>query len=594
MNFKTILTSKIFIKSIFVIFLFILIFISGINYKHSIAITNSTESVMHSHKICLELEQLLSYIKDAETGQRGFIITRDTVFLQPFNIAHLKVSRSFKLLKKLTADNLLQQTNLDSLSHLINKRFAFLDITLKISSEKSINKDLLNKNMLRGKKAMDDIRILIQQMIDLETTYLKEQEGKYEDEIFFMPLFILLLLFFSLMVFAFSYFKINKDVEVLKKSNQELRIKTESFQHAEKIGDFGISEWHLETNTLSFSDNLYKLLGCEPQSFEAIVENYLKFIHPDDRDRIATSVEKIIENIDANSQSYRIIRKDGVLRYFRTVGKFISDGESQNTHIGFTRDVTETYLSDIALQEKNIELERNNTELASFNHIASHDLQEPLRKIQLFISRINEKDMGMISNANIEYLAKIQAAAQRMRALINDLLLFSRANKSEKIFELSDLNQLIENAQQELAEVIEEKKTNIQSDLLPTLQVIPFQIQQLFINLIGNSLKYSKPNTAPIINISCEKIIAKDEPILKTQDEKMFYKIAISDNGLGFDQQYAESIFILFNRLYQSTEYSGTGIGLSICKKIVENHAGFIVAEGKPDNGATFTVFLPE
>ena len=143
-----------------------------------------------------------------------------------------------------------------------------------------------------------------------------------------------------------------------------------------------------------------------------------------------------------------------------------------------------------------------------FNHIASHDLQEPLRKIQIFISRINEKDLGAISDTNIEYFAKIQAAAQRMRALINDLLVFSRANKSEKIFEISDLNQLIENAQQELAEVIEEKNATIQCVLLPTLRVIPFQIQQLFINLIGNALKYSKPNTAPSINISCEKIIA--------------------------------------------------------------------------------------
>lgn len=594
MNFKAILTSNVFIKSIFVVFLFILIFISAINYRHTIALTDSTESVMRSHKVYLELEQLISYIKDAETGQRGFLITRDTVFLQPFGVAHKKVNRSFKLLKQLTADNLQQQKNLDSLSHLINTHFAFLNISLNLSTETSVDKYLLDRNLLKGKKVMDDIRILIKKMIDLEMGYLKEREVKYEDDTFFTPIFILLLLLFSLLVFVFSYFKINRDLEVLKKSNQELRIKTESFQHAERIGDFGISEWNLETKTLSYSDNLYKLLGCKPQSFEANVENYLKFVHPDDRYIVATGAEKIIGNIKTYSRSYRIIRKDGELRYFKSLGKFISDGENNKTHIGIIRDVTEAYLSNIALEEKNIELERNNTELASFNHIASHDLQEPLRKIQLFISRINEKDMGTMSKTNIEYLTKIQAAAQRMRALIDDLLVFSRANKSEKVFESSDLNRLFENAKQELAEVIEEKKANIQSDSLPTLQVIPFQIQQLFINLIGNSLKYSKPNIAPLINISCEKIVAKDEPTLKTHDEKIFYKIAISDNGLGFDQQYAESIFILFNRLHQSTEYSGTGIGLSICKKIVENHGGFIAADGKPDTGATFTVFLPE
>lgn len=594
MNFKNILTSNVFIKSIFVFFLFILIFISAINYRHTIALTDSTESLMRSHKVYLELEQLISYIKDAETGQRGFLITRDTVFLQPFGIARKKANRSFKLLKQLTADNLQQQKNLDTLSHLINMHFAFLEISLKLDSETSVDKYLLDRNLLKGKKVMDDIRIQIKKMIDLEMGYLKEREVKYEDDTFFSPIFILLLLFFSLIVFAFSYFKINQDLEVLKMSNQELRIKTESFQHAEVIGDFGISEWDLEAQTLSYSDNLYKLLGCEPQSFEANIENYLAFVHPDDRHIVATGAEKVMENVETYSRSYRIIRKDGKLRYFKSLGKFISDGEHHKTHIGIIRDVTEAYLSNIALEEKNIELERNNAELASFNHIASHDLQEPLRKIQLFISRINEKELGAVSKANVEYLAKIQTAAQRMRALIDDLLVFSRTNKSEKVFELSDLNLLLENAKQELVEIIEEKKAEIQYAQLPTLLVIPFQIQQLFINLISNSLKYSKPDIAPNINITCQKIAAKNEPLLKTENEKMFYKIAISDNGLGFDQQYAENIFVLFHRLHHSTQYSGTGIGLTICKKIVDNHAGYIFAEGKLDVGSTFTVFLPE
>jgi PAS domain S-box-containing protein len=594
MNFKAILTSNVFIKSIFVVFLFILIFISAINYRHTIALTDSTESVMRSHKVSLELEQLISYIKDAETGQRGFLITRDTVFLQPFGVARKKVNRSFKLLKQLTADNLQQQKNSDILSHLINTHFAFLEISLNLSTETSVDKYLLDRNLLKGKKVMDDIRIQIKKMIDLEMVYLKEREGKYEDDIFFTPIFILLLLLFSLLVFVFSYFKINQDLEVLKKSNQELRIKTASFQHAEIIGGFGISEWNSETKTLSYSDNLYKLLGCKPQSFEANIENYLKFVHPDDRQIIATGAEKVIENASTYARFYRIIRKDGELRYFSSLGKFISDGENYKTHIGIIKDITETHLNNIALEERNRELEQTNAEMASFNHIASHDLQEPLRKIQLFISRINEKSTENISETSKEYLTKIQTAAQRMRTLIDDLLVFSRANKSEKIFELCNLNQLLENAKQELTEVVEEKNAIIQSAQLPTLKVIPFQIQQLFINLIGNSLKYSKTNVALVIDIACEKITAKDYPMLKVVDKKVFYKITFTDNGLGFDQQYAESIFVLFNRLHQSTQYSGTGIGLSICKKIVENHAGFIIAEGQLNTGATFTVFLPE
>lgn len=594
MNFKSIFASNIFLKSIFVVSLFILIFISAINYRHTVVLSDSTKAMVHSHEVYLELEQLRSFIKDAEIGQRGFIITRDTVFLQPFSNARKKVNRSFKILKRLTIENDQQQQSLDSLLHLINQHFAFLDISLKLSSQAAVDKFLLDRTLLRSKKIMDKIRFQINQMIDLEMANLKERQKKYENEISFTPIFTLMLLLFSLLIFIFSYFRINQDLDILKKSNQELVIKTKSFQHAEKIGDFGISEWDLETNGLCYSDNLYKLLGCRPQSFEPTVENYLKFVHPDDRHIVATGADDVVENVKTYARSYRIIRQDGELRYFKSLGKFISDGEKNKMHIGIIKDVTEAHLSEIALEDKNLELERNINELDSFNHVASHDLQEPLRKIQLFISRINEKDRQAMSETGRGYLEKIQAAAQRMRTLIDDLLMFSSINKSEKVFELSDLNLLLENAKQELTELIEEKKATITFLPLPTLNAIPFQIQQLLINLIGNSLKYSKPNIAPIIDITCEKTTAKDYPMLKADEKKVFYKIAITDNGLGFDQQYAESIFTVFHRLHHSTQYSGTGIGLSICKKIVENHGGFIVAEGKPDTGATFTMFLPE
>jgi light-regulated signal transduction histidine kinase (bacteriophytochrome) len=178
--------------------------------------------------------------------------------------------------------------------------------------------------------------------------------------------------------------------------------------------------------------------------------------------------------------------------------------------------------------------------------------------------------------------------------LIDDLLLFSRANKIEKVFEQTDFNILIENVRQELSQTIEEKNAVLTVAHLPNLNVIAFQIQQLFVNLIGNSLKYCKPGIYPEINIDCELIQSNDYPILNTDAQKRYYKISVTDNGLGFEQKYAETIFTLFQRLHNKSEYPGTGIGLSICKKIIENHNGFIIAEGKPGIGSTFTVFLPE
>jgi hypothetical protein len=180
-----------------------------------------------------------------------------------------------------------------------------------------------------------------------------------------------------------------------------------------------------------------------------------------------------------------------------------------------------------------------------------------------------------------------------MRGLIDDLLQFSRTRKIEKNFELTSLSLLLENAKQELIQDIEEKKAEIRTSELPALKVIPFQIQQLFINLIGNSLKYSKPGITPVIIINYEEINADVYPFFRDKTQKRYNKISISDNGLGFEQKYAEDIFILFYRLHPESEYTGSGIGLSICKKIVENHDGYIFAESKPGIGSTFSFFLP-
>ena len=397
---------------------------------------------------------------------------------------------------------------------------------------------------------------------------------------------------FSLLVFILSYIKINRDLQNLKRSNEDLLITNESIKHAETIGEFGISIWDLDSKELQYSDNLFRLLGCEPQSFTASVENYLRYVHPDDRDIVTSGADKVLNENKVYPRYNRIIRKDGEIRYFASMGKFISEG-NRKLHLGIGKDITDQQLNKMALEERNRELEQSVKELESFNRVASHDLQEPLRKIQTFISRVSDKDKVNMSDTGREYLSKIETSANRMRTLIDDLLLFSSANKSEKVYEKTDLNLLLANAQLELAQVIEEKNAAIQATLLPVIKVISFQIQQLFVNIIGNALKYSKPGISPVISIDCEKLAVDDYPALIKDTHKKYYKISISDNGMGFDQQFSEKIFNLFNRLHQKGEYPGSGIGLSICKKIAENHDGFIIAEGKPGIGATFIVYLP-
>jgi len=247
----------------------------------------------------------------------------------------------------------------------------------------------------------------------------------------------------------------------------------------------------------------------------------------------------------------------------------------------------------VQLQRINTELESTNEELNSFNHITSHDLQEPLRKIETFISRLDEKEKQKLSDNGKVYLEKINSSAKNMRRLIKDLLLFSQTNSTERELEIVELQSILNDVQTELEEELQSKNGEIiLKSELPKVKAIPFQIKQLLLNLIGNSIKYAKSDVAPVIEVF-HSIIEPDKHLQKFLKGKHYHKISIADNGIGFDQQYAHKIFELFERLHQKNDYSGSGIGLAICKKIVENHEGSITAEGKPGVGSTFHIYLP-
>jgi PAS domain S-box-containing protein len=295
------------------------------------------------------------------------------------------------------------------------------------------------------------------------------------------------------------------------------------------------------------------------------------------------------------------VRKDGTTFWGNVVITALHN--DQGEVIGFTkvtRDLTEKKMAEerlrvtsLKLEQKNKELEQMNSELSSFAYISSHDLQEPLRKIQTFSDRIMELEYENLSDEGKDYFQRMQAGAMRMQKLIRDILAYSRATTAEKKLELVDLNDLLEQSRQELEVMIIEKKARIESDALPTLKVIPFQILQLFTNLLSNALKFSKAETPPHVLIRAELVDAKSVeshiPVLA----KQLWHISFKDHGIGFDPVYEKKIFEVFQRLHSRNEYGGTGIGLSICKKIMENHQGWITAESVPDKGATFHVYFP-
>jgi PAS domain S-box-containing protein len=263
------------------------------------------------------------------------------------------------------------------------------------------------------------------------------------------------------------------------------------------------------------------------------------------------------------------------------------NGEFQGI-VCVAQDMTERKRAEEALAEKAGILARSNAELEQFAYVASHDLQEPLRKIQAFGDRLCDKFGEALNEQGRDYLMRMRGAADRMQTLINDLLVLSRVTSKAQPFALVDLGQVVQGVLSDLETRIERTGGRVEVAELPTIDADPLQMRQLLQNLIGNALKFNRAEETPVVTVQC-RFGAGDE---QSQSAGVC-RIAVADNGIGFDEKHLDRIFAPFQRLHGRSEYEGTGIGLAICKKIAERHGGSITAESTPGAGATFIVILP-
>lgn len=255
----------------------------------------------------------------------------------------------------------------------------------------------------------------------------------------------------------------------------------------------------------------------------------------------------------------------------------------------------ELVFQNIEKEKRTVELLNANKELLAFNFISSHDLQEPLRKIQTFASIIMKEEVQNMTDVGKKGMERIQVSATRMRKLIEDLLTFSRVSSIDRQYEMTDLNLILEDVKSELRDTIQEKQAIIEAIALEPINMVAFQFRQLLCNLISNSLKFSLPDMAPQIKIQT-RILNQDDAkllLLGTVKETDYWNLTFRDNGIGFDPKFNDLIFEMFKRLHHIQEYSGTGIGLAIVKKIVHNHDGIIVANGEKGKGASFEIYIP-
>jgi signal transduction histidine kinase len=389
------------------------------------------------------------------------------------------------------------------------------------------------------------------------------------------------------------------DKQGIDPENVEKRMQL--MQMSQAVNRLGSWEWDLKTNTLFWTDEMF-LIRATPVTIDnkiSFEDNY-NFIHPEDRELFFEKLDLLKQRNDVGFE-YRVVTAEGETRLIKAWATMLRDENGEPVFMrGTSLDITKQremerqlmQLNEVLL-EKNEELERSNKELVSFSYVASHDLQAPLRQIRTFTSRLLEIEAENLSENGKEYLKRIENASRRMQNLIDDLLSWSKTETSEKTFQLCDLNEILEEVKTTLKVFIEEQAATIEAENLPVVKVIPFQFKQMFENLLINSIKYSKPDAAPHIIIASEQVKGDHIKMHEAQPDKDYYKLSVRDNGIGFDPQYAERIFELFQRLHDKHEYPGTGLGLAICKKVIENHKGFITADASPGSGATFTVYLP-
>jgi len=278
-------------------------------------------------------------------------------------------------------------------------------------------------------------------------------------------------------------------------------------------------------------------------------------------------------------------RKDGSRFVVEFVKTPINEGEREIGSVLVFKDITERKKTEETLAQRAAELARSNAELEQFAFVASHDLQEPLRKIQAFGDRVKAKCQSEQSEEIRDYLDRMQKAAARMRTLINDLLTFSRVIRSSEPFVAVDLGVVTREVLSDLEVLIEKKGGKVEVAPLPTLEADPMQMRQLILNLVSNALKFQPPDGTPHVKISARNIT--------TLAGEQLWEMKVEDNGIGFDEKYMDRIFAVFQRLHGRGEYEGTGVGLAVCRRILDRHHGTISAKSQPGNGATFIVTLP-
>lgn len=560
-------------RTVILLALTVTVALSFISYQSVIKLTSLAAMVDHTHVVQLNLQRTYSALSDADSELKSFLLTRDSIYHNNLMAEKIVIRQSVMRLKELTSDNPIQNKGITSLDSLIQVWWSYISSSMKADHDDyDFYSAQLEQSSTRLKEA-------IRRLNDTEESLLQarsDESLRYQST---AALPLLSLQIFIVICLVIGFIGVSNDLKTKERLQRETNQKNAELQEQRDFiqGIFDntvdvVMIFDPNLNIIGMNKRARKLYDSDNNS---IGKNILHVYPQADG---SDSIRGIREALDGRHTRYSV--QESVIHkgtFYESFFVPLLSGDKIIGAMSIHHDVSDLVKMTSEIKEINRQLKKSNHELEQFAYVTSHDLQEPLRKILMFtdLAKRNIDNQEIVS----KNLGKLSASAERMTSLIRDVLNYSRLSNTDPSKELVDLNQVLDQVRQDFELKIEEKEAVVESNRLPIVSGSRQQLTQVFSNIISNALKFC---TQP----PCIKI--------RSLHRQGIHTITITDNGIGFEQSYAEQIFGVFQRLHHTSEFAGTGIGLALCKRIIENHGGTITATSAPSKGTTITLTLPE
>jgi PAS domain S-box-containing protein len=563
-----------------------------VSYRNTLKLIENQRSLTHTQKVLTELETTLSTLKDAETGQRGYLITGEERYLQPYQAGVSQIYRHINSLKQLTADNPSQQQRVSAIESAIALKLTELAQTVKLRREQGFEAAIQVVKSGRGKQIMDNIRASIAEMESIENQLLqqrsKESQAKLQETL--LTFSIATAINLALLALVYYLFRLNHRQS--KQEEERLRQNNERLTLALDAGKMGSWDWNLATNQMLWTTYHEIIFGYEPGKPNRSYKEWADRVHPEDLPKVEAKLQTSIKHAQDFHAEYRVVWADNSLHWVTAFARFQCNAENRPIRmVGVISDITARKQAEAEILqlnetleqrvlERTAQLEEANEELQAFAYSVSHDLRAPLRAMQGFAEALLEDYEDILDELGKEYATRIVSSAQRLENLIQDLLAYSRLTRSNLQLKVIDLTSIMSEVMTQIeADLTQtQAQVNIQSPLPEVIGHRPTLVQ-VIANLLINAMKFVDNGVQPQITVWAEM---RGECV----------RLWVEDNGIGISPEHQKRIFRVFERLHGMETYPGTGIGLAIVRKGIDRMGGSVGVESQLGQGSRFWIEL--